>query len=62
MSKRDRHQEKLRRRERAPRAQAERPGGPPAGPCKCGQPAVVVCPICGPQCAACYLPEAGLFG
>jgi len=28
------------------------------GVCDCGQPAVVDCPVCGPQCARCFT-EAG---
>lgn len=25
------------------------------GCCGCGEPAIVQCPICGPECMACYM-------
>ncbi len=37
----------------------------PAGKrCSCGQPAVIVCPVCGPECRSCYMAgvEAASFG
>jgi hypothetical protein len=31
-------------------------------PCSCGAPAVVECPVCGPECAACFMAGAGADG
>jgi hypothetical protein len=36
----------------------------PSRKCSCGRRAVIVCPVCGPECKTCYLAgvEGAVFG
>jgi hypothetical protein len=37
------------------RAAKKRQGKARVRRCGCGQPAVIICPVCGPECRSCYM-------